>query len=119
MKTFALVVLLCVGATAADQPKHNGNWWTELSPPMKTAFVVGFYEGEVYTAVHFGKEEPFPIGDATFGQARDAVDAFYADPTNRLILVGYAIEYVSASIMGKPKTQEWLLTLRRTAAGVK
>jgi hypothetical protein len=128
MKTL-LAVLLLTGLATGEDAIHNGNFWRTFSSEMKTAYIVGYSDGRCDDALKVSAIEP-PLsaqqlshvtgcrgaGQVTYGQLLEAIDQFYQNPSNRLILIPSAYDYVTAEIEGRPLSQKELQTMRRVGA---
>lgn len=124
MKSLLVGFLLCGVAWAGD-----GNWWRDLPSDMRLGYVIGFMDGRCSGGMHvLDALEPlsqkqmssiprctFPP-TTTYGQVRDAIDQFYENASNRLILTESAFDVVQAEIEGHPLKAERIASLRRLAA---
>lgn len=108
-----------------------GNWWRGLSADGRVGFVIGYTHGlceggaQVLNALSPLSEKQeksiprctFPA-ETTFGQIMDAVNQFYEDANNRLILIQDAFTVVRAQIEGHPLSPQQILDFRRVAAQI-
>ena len=119
---FTIVLTMTTFGVCADEPRRDGNWWTDQSQCMKTAYVVGFFDGmelgnkfsywgltadqgetcNYFIVKSFNDHYSKFFSDITSGQLADGLDNFYSDYRNRRIKVADAIWLVTNSIVGTP-----------------
>jgi hypothetical protein len=106
MKRLLLMLMVMCGlaAGAGDDPKvtdgfMNGRGWLAMTDEIKTGFIVGFYEG-----IRWGNNSMARMLSPTglnYGEVSKAVDMFYKEPTNALIVIPGALTYVTAKASGR------------------
>lgn len=130
MKIRSLIILAIIAtlpAIAWGETRRDGNWWSTLARPDKTAYVVGFFDGmklgwefSYWKYVHGTNEQlaciPQTIdsyteynrkylSNVTNVQVADGLDTFYKDFKNRSILINSAVWLVLNQIAGTPESE--------------
>jgi len=117
MKRFLLTLMLMCGlASGAGEDLtrtggfKNGRWWLTLASDLKPAFLLGFTEGLGWAVT----SSPTPkltevqasvISRLTYGEVEEALDMFYKEPTNALIAIPSALQYITRKAEGASEAE--------------
>jgi len=141
----ALLMLVSLGITRAEDRPHDGYWWNQTSDESKVWYIAGYAEALAHATDQAilkcvidknGGKEPRPgtnemfiygrcptkIDDFTgirFSQLRDGVNEFYKDFRNTPININFALAYVKEQLRGTKSAkqqEEDLAGYRRKAA---
>ncbi len=105
----------------------NGRVWVALGAGEKTAWIYGFmdaaleWQADMMLIIRQNGKDPFaeenqpkklPFSlprSLTFGEIVESLDRFYAEPTNRVIPIAFALSWVDLKAKGVPETalKEW------------
>lgn len=117
-----LSILWCGPSTAQNSDPEvtsgaiharNGRYWNRLSIQQKLAYLIGFQEAAEFIALTTvtGPYEQFKevhdryLGQSTFGEIIDSLDAFYAEPANRPLAIIGAMAWYQNKVNGCPAAQ--------------
>jgi len=104
IQRLVLVTVLAVGAWAQETDNRrtwdvfNGRLWVTLSEPVKSAYVMGIWEGAL--AMNDTKALEAYNDKSTFSETARSIDLFYQEPANILIPVNIAMMLVTAKNNG-------------------
>jgi hypothetical protein len=127
LKCALLCYLIAVTSVAAAQEKTDGNWWRELTQPLKALYLAGYTDGHAeaatsgvndldimaltsnkkekvcapYLAAVRGALAGSSVGGIKLGTMADGLDSFYGDYRNRSIRVAHAVPFVVRAIRGE------------------
>jgi hypothetical protein len=136
-----VLVVLMHSSLASAQPNANGDFWRQLSPNTRAAFVAGILASKAsevtvapavacldspdrdrFAQCYASQQRKFQEEYKDFvgigaQQFVDGLDAFFSDYKNRQIQVVSALRHVAMSIRGVPQAQlnDYAEQLRRAA----
>lgn len=142
------LLILCLSAcigTAKASDVRDGGWWTGMSRIAKSAYVLGFFDGQDYASVVWDLSiaqvhTPFvperakedaeiekrangqidrDFGNISAGKLVDGLDAVYGDYRNTRIRINDAMTIVVRSMDGTPDAEIQKLLERGRAKGSK